>query len=226
MDGVPNDIFCMEEPNYIMKIMSTYDGLIVKDGQRESKRQYEKDGELVQKTFQYCEPFSNHFDFRHCIDDHNNLRHQLPAIEATWTTHRWACRVFAFILGVVEVNCFLAFKYFVWDGKERKTLDEFRTDMACALIDNDYLKREMWRDKEQETWKVRRKLNEHRLVSAPCYAVNWDGKKWEKKGRLKYMQFTCKMEGCKKPVRTYCLCNMGSWLCKDCLAEHVIKVNM
>ena len=77
-----------------------------------------------------------------------------------------------FILGVVEVNCFLAFKYFVWDGKERKTLDEFRTDMAWALIDNDYLKREMGRDKEQETRKVRRKLNEHRLVSAPCYAVN------------------------------------------------------
>ena len=103
IDGVPYAIFCTKEPNYIMKIMSTYGGLIIKDGQRESKRQYKKDGEMVQKTFQYCEPFSNHFEFCHCIDDHNNIRHQLPTIEATWTTHRWAFRVFTFILGVVEV---------------------------------------------------------------------------------------------------------------------------
>ena len=119
MNGVSYDIFCMNEPNYIMKITSTYDGLIVKDGKRESKRQYEKDGEMVQKVFQYFEPFSKNFDFRHCIDDHNNLRHQIPEIEASWTTHRWMCIAFAFILGVVEVNCFLVFNYFVWDGNER-----------------------------------------------------------------------------------------------------------
>ena len=51
MDGVPYEIFCMKEPNYIIKIMSTYDGLIVKNGQRESKREYEKDGEMVKKHF-------------------------------------------------------------------------------------------------------------------------------------------------------------------------------
>ena len=78
------------------------------------------------------------------------------------------------------MNCFLVFKYFVWDGNERKTLGEFRTDMAWALIDNDYLKREMWGRKEQEIRRVRRKLNESRLVSAPYYALNLDGKMGEK----------------------------------------------
>ena len=34
MDGVPYDIFCMKESNYIMKTMNTYGGLIVKDEKR------------------------------------------------------------------------------------------------------------------------------------------------------------------------------------------------
>ena len=50
MDGVPYEIFCLKEPNYIMKIMSTYGGLTVNDGQTESKRVYEKDGEMRQNS--------------------------------------------------------------------------------------------------------------------------------------------------------------------------------
>ena len=38
MNGIPYDIVCMKEPNYIMNIVSTYGGLIVKDEKRESKR--------------------------------------------------------------------------------------------------------------------------------------------------------------------------------------------
>ena len=120
INDVHYDIMCMKEPDYVMKIMTTYGGLTVKTGQRESKRVYmDKDGENTTKKFQYTEPFANHFDFRHIVDDHNNLRHQVPAIEEVWATHRWANRVFAFLLAVTEVNCYLAFRYFVWKGEQK-----------------------------------------------------------------------------------------------------------
>ena len=83
LDNVPYDIFCMKEPDYVMKIMATYGGLTVKEGQKESFRKFVKDGEPEEVRFQYNIPFSNHFDFRHVVDDHNNLRHQLPSIEET-----------------------------------------------------------------------------------------------------------------------------------------------
>ena len=66
---------------------------------------------------------------------------------------------------------------------------------------------------------------EHKLVTAPVGATNWDGQKWGKKGKLKYPQFICRGVGCKKAVRTYCLCNVGVWMCKDCFPEHIIDVN-
>ena len=100
------------------------------------------------KKIQYYEPFSNHFNFCHVVDDHNNIRYQLPAIETTWATHRWAFRVFAFILAVLEVNCFLVFKYSVWGSKVRHTLDGFWTDLAWTLIGNDYLNRERGHNRE------------------------------------------------------------------------------
>ena len=130
-------------------------------------------------------PFSNHFDYRHVIDDHNNLRHQLPAIEQVWTTHRWATRVFSFILAVVEVNCYLAFRYFIWNKEEKQTLSEFWSDLAWALIDNDFI------DEEIETIspaKQRRRQVEHKLVSAPVKAKKWDGCKWIKSSKQRYPQ--------------------------------------
>ena len=225
LGGVPYDIFCMKEPDYVMKIMSTYGSLTVKEGQKESERKYEKDGEPVSTKFKYCLPFSNHFDFRHVIDDHNNLRHSLPSIEETWTTHRWATRVFAFILAVVEVNCYLAFRYFVWGGEERKSLNEFRLGLAWALIENEYLKREEGGEEEEEQRNIRRRVVEHRLETAPKRSVKYDGKNWIKKGKLDYPQFTCRMAGCKKAVRTYCVCNVGEWLCKDCFVNHIVEQN-
>ena len=50
LDGVAYDIFCMKEPDYVMKIMATYCGLTVKDGQKESRRKYETDGEMIEKN--------------------------------------------------------------------------------------------------------------------------------------------------------------------------------
>ena len=105
LDNVKYDVFCMKEPAYTMKLMSTYGGLTIAEDQHEVWRHYEgANKEMVDKSFKYAEPFANHYLFRHCIDDHNNLRHQTPSLEETWKTHRWPCRVFAFLLVVSKVN--------------------------------------------------------------------------------------------------------------------------
>ena len=44
LNGVKYDILCKKEPDCTMKIMSIYSGLTVKEGQRDSKRVYTKDG--------------------------------------------------------------------------------------------------------------------------------------------------------------------------------------
>ena len=46
LDGIPYDIFSMKELDYVMKVMSTYGGLVVKEGQKDSTRKYEKDGAM------------------------------------------------------------------------------------------------------------------------------------------------------------------------------------
>ena len=75
LDGIQYNISCMKEPQYVTKIMATYSGLIVKEGQKESIRKYVRDDENKEISFKYTTPFSNHFDYRHVVDDHNNLRH-------------------------------------------------------------------------------------------------------------------------------------------------------
>ena len=94
----------MKEPDYVMKLMSTYGSLTPKEGHKEAQRTYKHQGTTVTTSFKYTEPYANHFLFRHAVDDHNNLRHSVPAIEETWTTMRWSNRVFAFLLAVSEVN--------------------------------------------------------------------------------------------------------------------------
>jgi len=70
LDGFNYTIFAMKEPDYTMKIMSTYGGLIVADDQPDTFRTI--DGGNT--SFKYAEPFANHYFARHAVDDHNNLR--------------------------------------------------------------------------------------------------------------------------------------------------------
>ena len=62
LSGVKYMIMCMKEPDYKMKIMSIYGTQTVKDGQRESKRIYTRNGETETKQ-KYTEVIANHFDF-------------------------------------------------------------------------------------------------------------------------------------------------------------------
>ena len=138
LDGVHYDIFCMKEPKYVVKIMSTYGGLLENDGQKDSVRKYRVDGEDKETTFKYTIPFSNHFDYRHIVDDHNAIRHQVPSLEQTWRTHRWETWVFSFLLVVMEVNCCLVFHFCVWDDANKLDFMRFRLELAWSLVFNEY----------------------------------------------------------------------------------------
>lgn len=195
LDGVHYDIFCMKEPEYVMKIMSTYGGLLENDHQKESLRKYKVDGEDREKRFKYTIPFSNHFDYRHMVDDHNSIRHQVPSLEQTWRTHRWANRVFSFLLAVTEVNCYLAFRFFVWSDEGKIDFMTFRSRLAWSLIMNDF------RDtSDPSTTRSKRKVvtETHELKSAPPHAKRWLGTKWDLTCSQDYQQHRCKWPGCKK----------------------------
>jgi hypothetical protein len=42
--------------------------------------------------------------------------------------------VFAFLIAISEVNAFLAFRFFIWDSKDKMELLQFRRQLALALI--------------------------------------------------------------------------------------------
>ena len=83
IDNIPYDIFCLKEPDYTMKLFATYGSLTVPPNQTETVRIYKWLSENVTTKFYYTEPFANHFLFHHAVDDHNNLQHSVPSIEAT-----------------------------------------------------------------------------------------------------------------------------------------------
>lgn len=107
----------MRDSKYVMKLMSTYGTLnSINDtatGNKDRKTYRKLDDGLV-VSFKYTGCFDNHYKFRHGIDDHNNLCHQVPSIEGSWLTSRWSLHVLFFLIAVSEVNTFLAFQYFIW----------------------------------------------------------------------------------------------------------------
>ena len=161
--------------------------------------------------------------YRHCIDDHNNLRHQTPSFEETWKTHRWPCRVFAFLLAVTEVNIYHSFRYFVWKQsvEECESLHTFRKRLALALINNHYIQGETVKESGK---RKSRGVDEHKLVSAPPHAKKFLRGKWVCTNKSPYQQYHCRSPNCTKQVRTSCSCSLGDWMCKDCHMEHIFDV--
>ena len=156
----------------------------------------------------YTKPFDWHFRYRHCVDDHNNLRHSLPSIEDTWVTQRWENRVFAFLLAISEVNLYLTLKHFCYTNNYSANFPKyipFRRKFAWMLIDNEYLP-------EHERVDVDTTIlpeTEHKVETAPDHASEYRNRRWLCESTKKYQQYTCKWVGCKKMVRTYCPCNPG-----------------
>jgi hypothetical protein len=212
-DGVDFDVYCLKEPDYTMMIMSTY-GTNMCMGETKKRVVRTADNTPERIEFQYPEVIHNHYQYRHCVDDHNASRHAPISIEATWATKRWECRVFAFLLAVSEVNCMRAYVYFM-DLVALPMLD-FRLMLATALLNNCYVK------KEKSPRRTKRNAcTDHEKMSLPK-RCKFDRSGKIVRSRIDYPQRSCNR--CKqKKVRQYCKCNPGYMLCPECFSEHLVE---
>ncbi len=115
LDKVKYNIWCMKEPDYVMKIMAT-GGSLCSEGGREVKHSWKENGQIKAASFTYTKPYKWHFKYCHAVDDHNNLCHALPSLEDTWKTDQWPLLVFTFLLAVTEVNVYLIHKNVVHEN--------------------------------------------------------------------------------------------------------------
>jgi hypothetical protein len=215
LDGVDYSIFCMKEPDYVMKLMATGGVLQSDDMCRETYRGAGAD----RISFRYTKPGDWHFRYRHAVDDHNNLRHSLPSLEDSWTTTRWEIRVFTFLLALTEVNIYLAMRYFVWTSDEAMTLVAFRRKLSAALIDNHWLPGE-YGDGDGGDVGLDTKCD---VFSAPPFAREYRDRAWVCTAPIRNTQYVCKAPGCKKRVRTCCACMLGHWMCPTHIVSHAVS---
>ena len=130
-----------------------------------------------------------------------------------WATKRWANRVFAFLLSITEVNCFLAQSHFT-DQKSGSMLELWK-QLAYELIENDYLEKEEAVMCHRST-RIQEGIG-HGLLSLPPFKT-FVGTKVVT-SRSKYPPKKCNY--CKREVHMYCRCTPGVHLCSHCLAEHI-----
>jgi hypothetical protein len=217
LDGIPYNLWCMKEPDYVMRMMATGGALLADENCKEATRSWMEDGVEKSAKFKYAKPFDWHFKYRHAVDDHNNLRHALPSIEDGWRTIRWENRVFSFVLAVCEINAYLFLRYFVcsnWAKDDVPTLLMFRRKLAWELINN------QWIGRQERAVNVQ--IDEvHSLLMAPKHARKYRNRRWICDAKSAYQQYMCSTH-CGKKIRTFCACSPGVWICTACHVNHVI----
>ena len=87
---------------------------------------------------------------------------------------------------------------------------EFRYKLGWTLFNNIYLETNT---NSQHSKRKARNINAHKMTKTPPYAKKFISGKWNKNAKCKYQQYACPGVGCRKPVRTYCICIVGEWLC-------------
>ena len=237
-DGIDYHYFIQKDKDYTIKLMSTYGALIYCDSAPMKRRHIMSSSSNSHEVvhFKHCKPFQDYYKARHCVDDHNNVRHSVPSIEGTWITHRWENRVFAFLLSISEVNAFKAFKYFSkhqddldnQDHHHTLSIHSFRRKLAHQLIQNDYIQsNDPSSSFSSSSSSKKRKVNDvhlsHSLEKAPAHAKTWcaRNRKWQKGAADRYQRYKCKTRGCKTRCKTYCTCNKGWWMCLQCFGKHM-----
>jgi hypothetical protein len=184
-----------------MKLMATGGPLIPNDSCKMQKRKWTEGGVEMMRTFQFPLPYDWHYKYHHAINDHNNLRHSLPLIEHTITTTRWEMRVFSFVMAVLEVNAFLAYRNFCKPDPV-PTLQQFRHKLAWQLIKNKYLL-------EEDSSEQREVSSVHQLMHALPHASKFAKGKWVCSAKLRHQNYACTIKNCgKQPkrIKTYCSC--------------------
>ena len=216
LDGVPFDIITSNEPEFVMMFMSTYGTTNPKVGQEKVRRRL--NGETIE--YYHSEVVANHYKYRDAVDAHNSKRHdggthQGLSLERTWHTHHWPNRVFAFILGVCEVNAYLSAKHF--RDYDQSQMD-FRKNVAYAMIHND-----LDANYEEVPGSLRRKTrSRHKHVRVTCKPYSmWTDQGWKKMFKTKYQQRVCATKHCNNKTRVYCSCSMGTLRCVECFHNHL-----
>lgn len=210
-------LFGMKEEDYVMKLMSTYGALKPIDDARTHRSVTDENGQRVNKSFRYTEPYVNHFKYRHQVDDHNNLRHSPISLEMSMNTKDWKIRVFMFLMAIVEVNARLAYAFFNKLDSTPNQL-EFRQQLAKELLEfSASLHRRGRSKRKRDSGAV---ASNCKLETAPAYASRWTGTEWEYLSG-KYSQHVCRTYKCQKRIRTYCRCMIGHWMCPTCVGIHI-----
>ena len=110
------------------------------------KRKYSQinDGSVREHAYHVKRPkVSSEYQQQMGAVDAHNFRRQsgrsVAPLEKVCVTRRGKDRVFINIVGWVLVNIFLAKKFFIWGGVERKSASEVQEAIAMALINNQYI---------------------------------------------------------------------------------------
>ncbi len=197
--------------------MATRGPLLANDSCGEQKWRWLEGGVEVAQRFWFPCPYKWHYKYCHAVDDHNNLWHAVPLIEATITTTHWEIRVFSFILVVTEVNAYLAYQFFCHPNPV-PTLQQFHHKLAWELIKNKWLATE-------DLDKVHVVSTDHQLMVARLKATKYVKRKWQCNVKQPHQNYPCSFKQCGKPpkhIKTYCSCHPGKWICKFCHAVHVV----
>ena len=89
-DGVYYHVFCMKDPDYVMKLMTTYGTLEPMD--KRARRKFKRGGVMETNGSIYTEVVANNVLYQHQVDDKNNRRHAPISIERTWANTYWPDR--------------------------------------------------------------------------------------------------------------------------------------
>ena len=195
-----------------MSLMSTY-GTNNRDNGKETRRNWKVGGEARSTSFRYPEVVHNHFLYRHAVDDHNGKRHSPISLEVVWATKRWPNRVFAFLMSITEVNCYLAESYFT--SRKSNSMLDFRKSLSHQLIENEYFDQEA-ESQLRRSSRIREGIG-HGLMSLPPYKKFLGGRMVPSDS--KYPPKKCNF--CRREVRTFCKCTPGVHICSHCFADHI-----
>lgn len=102
------------------------------------KRRYDECGTVRFKEIPRPKIAETYFDGAPSIDIHNHIRQSGLALEQVWKTHKWAHRIFASLLGVIETNAFLAFNYFMQPENEKLDHNTFTTNLSLQYINKSH----------------------------------------------------------------------------------------
>ena len=138
-------------------------------------------------SFNYTEPFFNHFKYRHKVDNHNNLGHSSISLEKSINIKDWKLRVFTFVMALIEVNARLAVAYFTGRDAPVSQL-EFCRKLAKELIAFSLTLKTGKRSKSKQVSELVSSMCG--VETAPPFAGSWTATKWEMLTSM-YPQHVC-----------------------------------